>query len=96
MYILLFQETAGITSLIQTLGFPIAVAIMLLWFAWKVWQNMTEQVKAKDELIKQNVFDQKTFSTSLLESQQKINTTLETHKDIFTEIKDLLTTTKER
>lgn len=65
-----------IASLIQTLGFPVALSVMLLFFGYRVYQGQAATIKEKDAHNKE-------FSDRLLNSQERINTTLENVKDLL-------------
>lgn len=38
-----------IQNIIQTLGFPIAVAIACSWFIWQLWKQNTEENSKREE-----------------------------------------------
>ncbi len=72
----LFFQTEQAISLIQTLGFPTALAIAMLFFGWKVWQKQNAKIDEKDKLIEHQTESRKEFNEKLLDSQNRINATL--------------------
>lgn len=97
--LLLQTEIGSIERILNTFGFPVALALGLLWFAYKVWVNQSAQLKDKDILI-QNTFEKsESFRIKLIESQDKINTNQEktfeavdSLTDVMKEIKSVLQT----
>lgn len=48
------MDVATITSLITTVGFPIAVCVALFWFIYKVYQKSIDRENELREEIKEN------------------------------------------
>lgn len=90
--ILLLQtvEFNGWIDLLQKLGFPIFVALGLLWFLFKVWQYVTKKIDEKDTVITNQIDQSNTFRTNMLKTQDDIGNTLKAHKNILADIKDFM------
>lgn len=105
---LLFQvDQAGtVEKLIQTLGFPVVVALALLFFAYKVWGKQAIQIEKKDSLLETQAAQSNEFRNSLIMTQDKIIATQDkiattqerildahdTHIDVLKDIKSTLQT----
>lgn len=63
------MDVSNVTTLISTVGFPIACVIGMAYFFYKIWQKNTER---EDKTIEQNAKQMEKFSTSL----DKFNETL--------------------
>lgn len=79
-----------VTTLIQTLGFPIAIALALLYFAWKVYQNMTRKIDEKDRIIQESSELRREFQNKLIDTQNSINDTLRGQHSLMQEMKEFL------
>lgn len=69
--LLLFQDI-NLQEWVKTLGFPIVVAIAFLYFGWKVYLNITAQVKEKDDLLKTEIEKGQVFRGALIDSQNTL------------------------
>ena len=95
MILLFFQQgeaVQGVSNLVQTVGFPVAIALMLLFFAYKVWINQTAQVKDKDEVIKEQLIHNREFSSQIAGTQERMADTFDSHLDILKDIKRAIET----
>lgn len=63
------MDISTITTLISTVGFPIACVIGMAFFFYKIWQKNTER---EDRTLEQSASQMEKFSTSL----DKFNETL--------------------
>jgi hypothetical protein len=88
LFLLWFFQDINILQIVKDLGFPISVAIGLLWFIYKVWVYVTKKVDEKDAQI----LDQTEKRNSLIEkitiNQITTNEILKTHGDLLKETKD--------
>lgn len=96
---MLLQTTVTDTTIqiIQQLGFPIFVGLLLFGFAWKAWQYMTRKMDEKDKLITEQINKSNEHREKLIESQNRIVDTQreiklisQSHLDLTKEIKDLI------
>lgn len=96
---LMFQDTGTVEKLIQTLGFPIVIALAGLFFAYKVWINQSDQIKRKDTLLETQAEQSQQFRKELLTSQNQISQTqdkifdtFDAHTEVLRDIKNVLQT----
>lgn len=88
--LLFFAESSvtDIPSLIEKLGFPIAIAMFGLFFAYKVWGYVTAKLDEQSGLVKQQIEHQQEFSGHIVQTQVKISDSFERHEDILKAMKD--------
>lgn len=73
MTLLFFSQAALDTiAFIRELGFPIFVALGLLWFLHKVWQYVTRKLDSKDDLVKVMVEQHEKHREKMVETQQEL------------------------
>lgn len=75
-----------ITELIKQLGFPIAIAVLLLWFLYQVWKYTVRKIDEKDQELRESAQSRRTFNTRLLESQEKIEQTMNNTHNLLVEV----------
>lgn len=87
--LLLFTETTvmDFPTLVDRLGFPIAIALFGLFFAYKVWGYMTKKLDEQSGLVKQQVEHAQEFSEHLLKTQDRISESIERQEDILKAMK---------
>lgn len=87
---ILFAEPGGMDpiALIDKLGFPIAIALFGLFFAYKVWGYMTKKLDEQGSLVKQQIDHQQEFSGHIVATQNKISDSFERHEDILKTMRD--------
>lgn len=97
MILYAFQLDNGVIDLIQRVGFPIAIALGLLWFLYKVWNYVTTKLDEKDILIKDiitksDVHRDRMIDTqnNLTQTQRDITEILATHTELITDVKNYL------
>ena len=77
MNLILLQTTeTGIISLVRDLGFPIATALLLGFFAWRNWQYTIKKIDEKDVIISQMTIKNEEVSERIILTQQNISTSL--------------------
>ena len=74
-------------SLIDRLGFPIAIALFGLFFAYRVWGYMTKKLDEQSCLVREQVEHSQEFSEHLLKTQDKISESMERQEDILKAMK---------
>jgi F0F1-type ATP synthase membrane subunit b/b' len=80
------MDTTTIIEIISTLGFPIALVIVLCWFIYKIYKKSEEREATLMEEIKEN----RVVNTKFAEIIAKYEITLDEMKTDIREIKDTL------
>lgn len=82
------MEAAAIVELVNTVGFPIAIVAVLLWFVFKMQQDSIE----REETIRQDAKERETQLYSVINSiEDKLNDvamTLVKVTDVLTSLTD--------
>lgn len=63
----------AILSAVSTVGFPIACAIVMGWFIYKIYTNTTEQNKANMEQVQARCAEREEKLYKQIEKNQEIN-----------------------
>ena len=63
----------AILSAVSTVGFPIACAIVMGWFIYKIYNNTTEQNKANMEQVQARCAEREEKLYQQIEKNQEIN-----------------------
>ena len=63
----------AILSAVSTVGFPIACAIVMGWFIYKIYNNTTEQNKANMEQVQARCAEREEKLYKQIEKNQEIN-----------------------
>lgn len=63
----------AILSAVSTVGFPIACAIVMGWFIYKIYNNTTEQNKANMEQVQSRCAEREEKLYKQIEKNQEIN-----------------------
>lgn len=67
------MDVAAITSLISTVGFPIAAAIAMAWFIYQVFKKTTAQQDANMEKVQARCKEREEKLYQEIEKNRKIN-----------------------
>lgn len=63
----------AILSAVSTVGFPIACAVVMGWFIYKIYNNTTEQNKANMEQVQARCAEREEKLYKQIEKNQEIN-----------------------
>lgn len=77
-----------IQTVISTLGFPIATAIALMWFVWKLWNKSQEQNDKREMKLYEVIATAQVQNETLSKTNEKFVVVLNTYKDDLKSIKD--------
>lgn len=67
------MDLAAITSLISTVGFPIAAAIAMAWFIYQVFKKTTEQQEKNMEKVQARCKEREDILYKEIDKNRKIN-----------------------
>lgn len=67
------MDVAAITSLISTVGFPIAAAIAMAWFIYQVFKKTTEQQEKNMEKVQARCKEREDILYKEIDKNRKIN-----------------------
>lgn len=84
--LLFFQGESAIIDAIKVVGFPVVVALALLWFAYKVWGYTTTQIEKKDTRLAKQAEEHQEFAIKIAETQ---NAMVSTQEDMAKSFSDL-------
>lgn len=77
-----------IQTAISTLGFPIVIAIALMWFIWKLWNKTQEQNDKREMRLYEVIATAQVQNDALSKTNEKFVLVLNTYKDDLKSIKD--------
>lgn len=77
-----------VQTVISTLGFPIATAIALMWFVWKLWNKSQEQNDKREMKLYEVIATAQVQNETLSKTNEKFVVVLNTYKDDLKSIKD--------
>ena len=77
-----------IQTAISTLGFPIVIAIALMWFIWKLWSKTQEQNDKREMRLYEVIATAQVQNDALSKTNEKFVLVLNTYKDDLKSIKD--------
>lgn len=83
-----------ISTLITTLGFPIVLAGVLIWFIWRIYNDQKETNKEREEKLYEVVANAQAQNVELSNTNAKFVGILETYKSDLEEIKHDVTDIK--
>lgn len=67
------MDVAAITSLISTVGFPIAAAVAMAWFIYQVFKKTTEQQDKNMEKVQARCKEREDILYKEIDKNRKIN-----------------------
>lgn len=77
-----------IQTAISTLGFPIVIAIALMWFIWKLWNKTQEQNDKREMRLYEVIANAQVQNDALSKTNEKFVLVLNTYKDDLKSIKE--------
>lgn len=91
------MDVNSVQTAISTLGFPIVIAIALMWFIWKLWNKSQEQNEKREDKLylvinKSQIQNEKLSETNsaFVEILKNYKSDLDTIKSDVSEIKQQL------
>lgn len=87
---LFFFQSLDWIQLVQSLGFPIVVAGVLMFFAYRVWVYAARKLDEKDAQIATMIEREEVAHQQLVETQEKITETQNRIIDTQNQIVDLI------
>lgn len=81
------MDANTISQLITTLGFPIVLVGVLVWFIWRIYNDQKTQNEAREEKLYEVVANAQVQNKELSETNAKFVGVLETYKSDLEEIK---------
>ena len=93
--LLFFQDTGAIVDAIKVVGFPVVVALALLWFAYKVWGYTTTQIEKKDSRLTKQADEHREFAMQIAETQDIMSKSFSDLAKSFGDQANVLTQIKE-
>lgn len=88
------MELGTLQTAISTLGFPIVIAIALMWFIWKLWNKSQEQNEKREEKLYAVVASAQEQNTKLSETNASFISVLNNYKNDLESIKTDVTDIK--
>ena len=85
---------AEVSSLITNLGFPIAVAIGLAFFTWKLWNNSETRNTNREERLNEVIENAQKLNEKLSKTNAELVNLLDIYKEDLAEIKTSVTEIK--
>ena len=88
------MDANTISQLITTLGFPIVLVGVLVWFIWRIYNDSKEQNETREEKLYEVISSAQVQNKELSETNAKFVGVLETYKSDLEEIKHDVTDIK--
>jgi predicted negative regulator of RcsB-dependent stress response len=88
------MDANTISQLITTLGFPIVLVGVLVWFIWRIYNDQKNSNEAREEKLYEVVANAQAQNVELSETNAKFVGILETYKSDLEEIKHDVTDIK--
>lgn len=81
------MDANTISQLITTLGFPIVLVGVLVWFIWQIYSDSKKQNETREEKLYEVIKNAQTQNAELSSTNAKFVGVLETYKTELEEIK---------
>ena len=81
------MDANTITQLITTLGFPIVLVGVLVWFIWQIYNDSKQQNETREEKLYEVIANAQKQNVELSDTNAKFVGILETYKTDLEEIK---------
>lgn len=88
------MDANTISQLITTLGFPIVLVGVLVWFIWRIYNDSKAQNETREEKLYEVISSAQIQNKELSETNAKFVGVLETYKSDLEEIKHDVTDIK--
>jgi predicted negative regulator of RcsB-dependent stress response len=88
------MDANTISQLITTLGFPIVLVGVLVWFIWRIYNDSKVQNETREEKLYEVISSAQIQNKELSETNAKFVGVLETYKSDLEEIKHDVTDIK--
>lgn len=88
------MDANTITQLITTLGFPIVLVGVLVWFIWQIYNDSKKQNETREEKLYEVISNAQAQNKELSDTNAKFVGVLETYKSDLEEIKHDVTDIK--
>ena len=82
------MELDVIQTAISTLGFPIVIAIVLMWFVWKLWNKTQEQNETRESKLYEVLGKAQEQNDKLAKTNTEFVSVLNAYKSELQTIKD--------
>lgn len=77
-----------VQTAISTLGFPIVIAMALMWFLWKLWNKTQEQNEVRENKLYEVVSNAQAQNKQLAHTNAEFVSVLNAYKSDLETIKD--------